>query len=487
MVSHRENNTQRIVALDERAEALGLKPGIGIADARAMHPGIQIVDALPQADRRLLESLADWCDRYTPLVALEGSDGLFLDITGCAHLFGNEKRMMDDILSRLFHQGFDARAGLGPSPGIAWAAARFLSPAIVPPGEEAETLAPLPLAALRIAPAVRAGLESVGLKTAGAIMAAPRAPLTRRFGAALLTRLDQALGRVEEAITPRLPVPPLSVERQLAEPVMLADDIQRLVGMLALSLRAELERRGEGAHVLQLALFRVDGAMRRLAVGASRPLRDPVLIGRLFQERLAAFKDRIDAGYGFELVRLSVLKASPFAIEQTDLAGSSMAVEEDLALFSDRVRARLGETALLRPVLVESHRPERAATFAPAARVPVGSIGRPRSDKPGPGPAGMTERPIRLFSHPEPVDVVAAEVPEGPPLRFRWRRAVHRVARAEGPERIAAEWWRDPQDMPTRDYFRVEDDDGRRYWLFRQGFYGTAETMPRWFMHGVFA
>lgn len=487
LVSHRENNAQRIAALDERAEALGLKPGIGIADARAMHPDVEIVDDQPQADCRLLESLADWCDRYTPLVALEGSDGLFLDITGCAHLFGNEKRMMDDILSRLFHQGFDARAGLGASPGIAWAAARFLSPAIVLPGKEGETLAPLPLAALRIAPAVRAGLESVGLKTAGAIMAAPRAPLARRFGAALLARLDQALGRTEEAITPRLPVPPLSVERHLAEPVVLADDIERLVGLLATSLRAELERRGEGAHVLQLALFRVDGAMQRLAVGASRPLRDPALIERLFRERLAAVEDRLDAGCGFELVRLSVLKAAPFALEQTDLAGASMAAGEDLALFADRVRARLGETALLRPVLVESHRPERAAAFVAAARVPAGSPARPRLDEPGLDLAGMAERPIRLFSRPEPVEVVAAEVPEGPPLRFRWRRVVHRVARSEGPERIAAEWWRDPQDMPTRDYFRVEDDDGRRYWLFRQGFYGAAEPMPRWFMHGVFA
>ncbi|WP_164749814.1 DNA polymerase Y family protein [Nitratireductor alexandrii] len=489
MVSRRENNAQRIAALDERAEALGLKPGLGIADARAMHPDVEIVDAQPQADRRLLESLADWCDRYTPLVALDGSDGLFLDITGCAHLFGNEKRMLDDILSRLFHQGFDARAGLGASPGIAWAAARFLSPAIVPPGEEGETLAPLPLAALRIAPAVRAGLESVGLKTAGAIMAAPRAPLARRFGAALLTRLDQALDRAEEAITPRLPVPPLSVERHLAEPVVLADDIERLVGLLAASLRAELERRGEGAHVLQLALFRVDGAMQRLAVGAARPLRDPALIERLFRERLAAFEDRLDAGCGFELVRLSVLKAAPFALEQTDLAGASTAAGEDLALFTDRVRARLGETALLRPVLVESHRPERAAAFV-AAEMPEGRDGRARPDNSAPDPAGtvdMADRPIRLFRHPEPVDVVAAEVPEGPPLRFRWRRAVHRVARAEGPERIAAEWWRDPQDMPTRDYFRVEDDDGRRYWLFRQGFYGAAETMPRWFVHGVFA
>ncbi|WP_246730175.1 Y-family DNA polymerase [Nitratireductor mangrovi] len=481
LVSHRENNTQRIAALDEHAEARGLKRGIGIADARAMHPDVEIVEEAPQADRRLLESLADWCDRYTPLVALEGSDGLFLDITGCVHLFGNEKRMLEDVLARLFQQGFDVRAGLGSNPGMAWAAARFLDRGIVTPGEETGAMAPLPLAALRIEPATRASLESVGLRTVGAIMTAPRAPLVRRFGATLVTRLDQALGRIEEAITPRLPVPPLSVERHLAEPILHTGDVLQLVGMLARTLRGELERRGEGAHALQLALFRVDGMMNRLAVGASRPLRDPLLIEHLFKERLTALEDRIDAGYGFELVRLSVLKASPFALTQTDLAGERNDDDADLALFSDRIRARLGEKALLRPVLAESHLPECAAALAPALHRSAGA----GPSLPAPA-AGEAERPIRLFARPEPVEVVAAEVPEGPPLRFRWRRAVHRVIRSEGPERIAPEWWREPHETPTRDYFRIEDDGGRRYWLFRQGFY-AAETMPRWFMHGIFA
>ncbi|MGO4832901.1 DNA polymerase Y family protein, partial [Rhizobiaceae sp. 2RAB30] len=171
--SHHENNTQRIAALDEQAEALRLKRGMGIADARAMHPSLDVVEADPEADRRLLESLADWCDRYTPLVALEGEDGLFLDITGCAHLFGGEKAMLDDLLLRLFHQGFSVRAGLASTPGAAWAGARFALP-VIAPGDEQEALAPLPLAALRLAPETRSGLESVGLRTAGVIMASPR-------------------------------------------------------------------------------------------------------------------------------------------------------------------------------------------------------------------------------------------------------------------------------------------------------------------------
>ncbi|MEP9374574.1 DNA polymerase Y family protein [Mesorhizobium sp. KR1-2] len=485
VISHREKNTQRIAALDEQAERLRLKPGMGIADARAMHPGIEIVEADPAADRRLLESLADWCDRYTPLVALDGSDGLFLDITGCAHLFGGERALLDDLLARFFHQGFDVRAGLASTPGAAWAAARFRSPDIVEPGDEEKMLEPLPLAALRLEPATIAGLESVGLRNAGAILRSPRAPLARRFGAALMARIDQALGRIEEAISPRLPVAPLSVERHLAEPVGLMEDIERLVLLLATSLKADLERRGEGARALQLLLFRVDGMVSRVSVGTSRPLRAPELVARLFHERLTALEDTLDAGYGFDLVRLSVLAAAPFDMVQADLAGEVAGNDEDLALFADRVDARLGSGTVQKSVLVASHIPEQAVAALPFAAA-VGAA-MPARAVPAPQPSAMPERPIRLFSNPEPVEVMAAEIPEGPPARFRWRRVLYDVVRAEGPERIAPEWWREGADTPTRDYFRVQDAAGRRYWLFRQGFYGEDKAGPRWFMQGLFA
>lgn len=491
MISHRDRNAQRISALDERAEALHLKRGMGIADARAMHPSIDIVEADPEADRRLLEGLADWCDRYTPLVALDGADGLFLDVTGCTHLFGGERAMLDDILSRFFHQGFDVRAGLAATPGAAWAAARFSGDLIVVSGEEDALLAPLPLAALRIDPDIRASLESVGLRTAGAVMAAPRAPLARRFGATLLLRLDQALGRLDEAVSPRLPVAPLSVERHLAEPVILTDEIERLVRLLATTLKADLERRGEGARTLALLLFRVDGAVSRIAVGTSRPLREPLLIQRLFHERLAALEQDIDAGYGFDLVRLSVLSAAAFDMQQADLTGEAEDDGADIALFADRIRARLGDSAVLQPVAVDSHLPERAVATLPFSETPQRTTPPKKPERmKAPATIFRPERPIRLFRSPEPIEVPATELPEGPPMNFRWRRALYRVARAEGPERIAPEWWRQQQgqeDAPTRDYFRIEDSDGRRYWLYRQGLYGAGQPSPRWFMHGVFA
>ncbi|TIX21374.1 DUF6504 family protein, partial [Mesorhizobium sp.] len=218
----------------------------------------------------------------------------------------------------------------------------------------------------------------------------------------------------------------------------------------------------------------------------------PMLIQKLFHERLAALEQDIDAGYGFDLVRLSVLASAAFDMQQADLTGETIDDGADIALFADRIRARLGEGAVLQPVTVESHLPERAVATIPFTEAPRRTTPPKKPDRlQAPKTIFPPERPIRLFRSPEPIDVPATEMPEGPPLNFRWRRALYRVARAEGPERIAAEWWREtPSDeaASTRDYFRIEDADGRRYWLYRQGLYGGASQVPpRWFMHGVFA
>ena len=478
VVSRSEGNVRRVAAFDEKARGLGLRRGMGIADVRAMHPLVEVMEADPEADRRVLEGIADWCDRYTPLVALCGEDGLFLDIAGCAHLFGGEQAMLDDMVGRLSAQGFRAFAGLASTPGMAWAAARYLDGATIAPGGEAEALARLPLAALRLDLAMRGKLESVGLRSVDAVMAAPRAPLARRFGKALLLRLDQALGHVEEAVSPRLPVPLLAVERYLAEPVVTIEDIERLTLLLAQTLKADLERREEGARRLELTLFRVDGAVWRLRIGVSRPLRESRSIQRLFREKLAV--SQIDADCGFELVRLAALVTAPFDVEQTDLTSANNGDSTDIAQLADRVRARLGDGAFLQPRMVASHIPERAVMLQPFAN--AASADRCAQEK-----GSFVERPISLLAQPEPVEVAAAEVPEGPPLRFRWRRALHSVMRAEGPERIASEWWKEGEDEPVRDYFRIEDDAGRRYWLYRQGLYDGSASAPRWFMHGFFA
>ena len=479
---------------------------MGLADARAIYPALDVVEEESEADRKLLFALADWCDRYTPLIAIDGLGCLLLDITGCIHLFGGERRMQDDLVHRLASQGFEVRTGLAGTPAAAWAAARFgVGP--IEAGEEAEKLAPLPLSALRLDPATLRRLESVGLRTVGAILCLPRAPLVRRFGKELMLRLDQMLGVVEKPISPLLPVAPLSAERHLAEPIGLVDDIEHLLLLLASSLQGDMERRGEGARRLELSLFRVDGVVSRIAVGTSRPLRAPGQIARLFHERLAALSNHIDAGCGFDLVRLAVLVAARLEETQSALMDEESDAGEKLALFADRVRARLGERAMLRPVMVESHIPERAVSLLPFAEVSEPSPLAPtfRDDL----------RPIRLFRQPEPIEVTA-EVPDGPPAAFRWRRMHHRITAAEGPERIAPEWWehampqipakdehgkdRTEKEMDklrrdalasrtaslTRDYFRIEDTHGLRYWLYREGFYGEKHP-PKWFMHGLLA
>lgn len=479
----RDGAADRLAALDEAAERLGLAPGMALADARAMHPGLEALLHDEADDARLLSGLADWCDRFTPLVAFDGDDGLFLDVTGCAHLFGGEKAMLDDALARLMHLGFAARGALAATAGAAHAAARFRCGDVIEAGDEAALLSPLPLVALRLEKAVRAGLESVGLKTAGALIAAPRAPLARRFGADALIRLDRALGRLDEPLSPRRILPLVSAERRLAEPISQSEDVERLVTMLAKSLAGELERRGEGARLVELTLYRLDGAVNRLVVGASRAVRDPDALRRLFRERLAALGDDFDAGFGYDMARLSVLEAAAFDARQERLDGEAGdAPREALALLADRIRARLGEQALLAPAFVDSALPERAARLAPFD----GSPPDPplRRDDDSVAAESPPARPLRLFAPAERIEAVA-EVPDGPPVRFRWRRALYRVARAEGPERLAPEWWRGDAGR-TRDYYRVEDDTGRRWWLARDGLYGEAAT-PRWYLHGAFA
>lgn len=523
MVSYRDGNAQKIYALDEQAAALGLRTGLGIADARAMFPATDVVEQDIEADRRLLEALADWCDRYTPLVSIEGSEGLFLDITGCAHLFGGERAMRDQVLSSFYHQGFSVFSGMASTPGMAWALARDTAgTGVAEPGEEERLLGPMPLAALRIEPVTRASLESVGLRTVASVLAAPRAPLARRFGQQLLLRIDQALGQVDEAISPRQPVPPLSVERAFPDPIIQMEDIEALVPVLGAALRRDLERAGEGARRLDLLLFRVDGHVHRISIGASRPIRDPRLMQRLFRERLAAVGQNLDAGFGFDLIRLAASMVARFENTQADLSDGPAGKSGDISLLADRTTARLGRNVLCVSAPYASHLPERAVVIRPLTdqlTPPFDRSSSPELSKaPDRSKDRKIERPIRLFDPPEAIDVMAAQVPEGPPSRFRWRRIAYTVTHAEGPERISPEWWQerwippepDKKDAPakqkkakeeqpsqtafmhlqtlsrTRDYFRIEDAAGRRYWLYREGLYGGA-VPPRWYMHGLFA
>ena len=474
-------NTQRIVAHEPDAGALGLFMGQKLADARALIPTLDARPAEPEADADLLRQVARWCDRYTPLVGAS-DDGLMLDITGCAHLAGGEAALMAEIAARLRGQGFTARLGLADSIGAAWALARFGAPlARAEPGDAAPLMR-LPLAALRLSDEVVTGLGRVGFKTVGCIAPLPRAPLAARFGEGLMRRLDQALGRAGETLSPLLPVAELSAEKAFAEPIAHTSDIDRAIALLAGSLVPLLEQRGMGARALELRLYRVDGAVPVLAVEAAQPLRDAERIAALFAQRLAGLAVEIDAGFGFDLVKLAVLRAEPFDGRQGELSGGPGRADRLEALV-DRLGARLGADRVRGFVGADTHIPERAFGTLPVTRRRAGT---PAAGPAAAIPAPPLTRPLYLLARPEPVEAMA-QVPDGPPVRFRWRKVGYAAARSEGPERIACEWWRDGRRAPTRDYFRVEAEAGQRFWMFRHGLYAQEKPQPRWYMHGVFA
>ena len=518
----KRGNIEMIVAVDEAAERLGLSPGLTLAQARAMHPALEAIAEDLDADAQLLERIADWCLRYTPLVACDPPDGLTLDISGCEHLYGGEDALVADLAQRLEQVGFAFSIAIAGTIGAAWAAAHVGKPGAYACGAERELLAPLPLAALRLAPDTVAALVRVGLKRVNDIVDLPRAPLTARFGTDVLRQLDRALGHEHEPLNPRLPVAPYVAEQRFAEPIAREEDVLAVIEWLARRLKIALERRGDGARRLELTLFRTDGEVRRLATGTSRPLRDPVQIRALFVERLAALADALDPGFGFDMARLAVAvaEAAPtrdqaewvpvsrpdraqnhesrtrsdakpvptFAdrvLVQVGFSGGEDAAETDRLV--DRLSARLGARRVRRLVAQDSHIPEIAAVSVPAQAAVAAAPGwqdfrryRAQTD--------LAPRPLRLLTRPEPIEALA-EVPDGPPLRFRWRRALHEVIAAEGPERIEGAWWSE-HGGPARDYFRVEDKSGLRFWLFRAGLYRDRAhdaAAPSWFLHGMFA
>ena len=467
----------RLAALDRQALAQGLEPGLTLADARARVPGLVAVDHDPVGDAHLLDWLADGCDRYTPSVMVRAPSSLVLDITGCTRPYGSGAALADDLARRLGRLQLTARTALAATPDAALALARHAS----------SDVDALPVTAIAVAGDVHHALARAGLKTVAAVAAIPDAVLAARFGEAMPVALARLTGRIDARIVPRRLPPEIMVEARFAEPVATVDaalgTIVRLTGEAATVLTA----RGGGGRRFEVALFRSDGHVARLAVETGAPVRDPAIVERLLRDRLGGLADPLDPGFGYDLIRMTVPVVEPLAPEQIALpdfdAGRQAAAMTALV---DRLSARLGRGRVRRFVPADTHVPEQALLDLPAV-----DAGPPRA-WPAPEPGEPPLRPIHLFDPPQRIEVVA-EVPDGPPRRFRWRRTLHDVVRQEGPERIAAEWWRRAEGhLPgkgglTRDYYRIEDARGRRYWVFRHGLYATEKASPDWYVHGVFA
>ena len=445
-----------------------------LADARARVPDLASIEHDPAADRRLVQQAAALCDRYTPLVAVDEPDGVTLDITGCTHLHDSEVALVADIVARLAVRGLSVRHAFATTPQGAQALARFGGE-----GEETAALRRLPIAALRLDEPVETALRRAGLTSIGDLADRPTAPLSARFGAGAALALERLLGRVDSRIVPLRAPPQLFFERRFAEPIARTDAALATIAELLGEAAAALELRHAGGRRFAARLYRSDGETRDLAVATGRPVRDPATVMRLFDERIDTLADPIDPGFGFDMIRLAVPKVEPLAPAQFALEGGGLG-EDALAVLVDRLDVRLGRGRVLRFEPRNSHIPEQTCFTFPAAqtRSPA-SWSTLQSGEP-------PLRPLHLFDPPQRIEVIA-EVPDGPPRHFRWRRTAHEVSLHEGPERIAGEWWRTGRTGRTRDYYRVEDTSGRRFWIFRHGLYGNAGRLPGWYIHGLFA
>jgi protein ImuB len=463
------------------AEELGLHPGQPLAHARAMCPDLAIVEADPKGDTTALTRLAAWCERYTPLVAADPPDSLWLDITGCPIADPDDgNRFAQDIIERLLAVGIPSRVAVAGTTGAAWALAHAMLGkrriCIVAQGQERAALTGLPIAALRLDPRIVARLRRVGLRRIGELLRLPRPDLASRFGPTPGLRLDQALGSAEEIVT--WLHPPIVWQERLdfSEPISTPEDLARALALLTDRLCRRLTEQDQGAHRFVARFYRTDAQVPRLAIATAMPVRDAVHIGKLLREKLGS----VDPGFGIDVVTLEAEDTAPLEAGQTQLDGNTQAeAVGQLARLLDTLSNRLGPERIWRLAPHESHHPERQEQRVPPTIAPV---------------AGWTDessaaRPIRLLRQPEPIETIAL-MPDDPPVAFRWRRVLHHVRSATGPERIADEWWRKSGTLReagrVRDYYRLEDENGARFWVFRAGLHGE-DNKPSWYLHGLFA
>lgn len=490
----RTGSRVEVVAANATARALGIGPGTALTMARAQVPDLEVRTADPDGDAADLHSLAELlARRWAPTVSICGTDGLFIDLTGVAHLHGGEARFARRLVRLLARHGVTARVAVADSAGAAWALTRFgfAEPVqVLGAGMQAEALASMPVAALRLeAPALEL-LARLGVDTIGQLAAMPRAPLVRRFGRVIADRLDQAIGRLPEPLDPVIPPTRVSVEQRFAEPIATPEAIEHWLRELMPRLTIELAQAGLGARSVEMLAARVDGVPQRLRLGFARPTRDAAHMLRLTLRRM----EEIEPGYGIDAIALLVHRADPLGPESLAPTLADEAAG-DLAPLIDALANRIGADRLWRVAPVDSDVPERSCTRALPLEPPRAQARALKADDvrrldgrtPDHPWHPRWPRPVWLLRRPERIDHVLAELPDQPPRRFTWRGETHRVIRAEGPERVAGEWWRrSPERLAVRDYYRVEDEGGQRFWLFRRGDGMRAETGDlSWFLHGL--
>lgn len=513
-----QSNMQVITSLNTEAQAAGLRVGQPVRDAHAMCASLITRPRNAPAEAAFLTALRRWAGKFSPWVAEEAPDGLIVDLSGCAHLFGGEEALLSVLETDCADMGLSVQMGIADTLGAAWALARYAGQEatsdrngdaisqearatraragkrrhwtkggaapqvmalgggarIAAPGQAYGALSPLPIAALRLEDQVVAQLNRLGLRRIGDLLGQPRASLARRFGRGLVLRLDQAMGSAPEPVSPARPPHHFAVRMTLPNPIGLVEDVMAAVDRILPTLCTKLEEKGRGVRTLRLEAHRADQAAEVIEIGLARPTYDKNRIRPLLEMKI----DKIDAGYGIDMLRLEAIQTEP--IHARTIAGHAEArrvarnrLEGNTAVddLMAKLGARVGLDAITRRHPAASHIPEKTAQTLAAA------WSEPARDWPAP----PRPRPLQMWQ-PEPV--MAPETPNVP-CTFRWRGRDWQLAQATGPERIAPEWWLDDPNWRSgvRDYWVVVTEQGERLWLF----YGHGGTMSAgWLCQGQF-
>lgn len=458
-----------VTAANANAERNGINSGMGLADARAIVPDLEVQDDKPDLIDKLLKRLAEWCIRFTPIVAIDPPNGLLFDATGCSHLWGGDVAYIADIQKKLNARGYDVRIAMADTVGVAWAVARFGSaPFVIASGKHIEALMNLPPEALRLESEVVERLHKLGLHQIRQFIKMPRTALRRRFGLYFLQRLDMAIGQEMEMIEPVQPIEPYQERLPCMEPIVTATGIGMALQQLLETLCLRLQQEQKGLRTAVFKGYRIDGKVEQIDIGTNRPSHNVKHLFKLFEFKLST----IEPALGIELFVLEAPKVEDYLPHQEKMWSGGDGLENiQVSELVDRLANRVGMNSIHRYIPDEHYWPERS--FKAASSLQEKPTTTWRVDK---------LRPLQLLRTPERIEVTAP-IPDYPPMLFRHKGQLHKIVNADGPERIEQEWWL--QQGQHRDYYRVEDEEGHRYWIFRLGHYDD-ETY-QWFIHGFFA
>jgi protein ImuB len=459
-----------ITAVNRLAQRQGIDCGMVLADARAIFPYLQCMDDKPSPSGKLINDIARWSIRYTPVVAVDAPDGLILDATGCAHLWGGEQNYLTAITKRFNALGYTVRAAMADTIGTAWAVCHYgQCEMIIEPEQQDAALLNLSPAALRLETNIVERLYKLGLKQIKSFIGMPRSALRRRFGEQILLRIDQALGKIEEPIIPVQSPEPWEERLPCLEPIATATGIKIALQRLLDSLCQRLQKEAKGLRAANFIGYRIDGRLEQISITTTRASHNVPHLFKLFEQKI----ETIEPALGIELFIMNAPVVEDYNARQVNIWEGNCGLDDiKFAELMDRIAGKIGASNIQRFLPAEHYWPERSIQEASSLQQELTT-----------GWNNHRPRPLQLLSVPEAIQVMAP-IPDYPPMHFRHKGKLHKIKNADGPERIEQEWWL--QEGEHRDYYCVEDEEGCRYWLFRSGHY-TGDKRNQWFLHGFFA